>query len=173
MRNAKGIIVNSVKYTGTVSLSQYIGGQKFTITRAHNAGNKPLFDFLADCLVGDFDIAKLDRPTKILLLNEDAEHRLTKATDTGFIYLNSKPEKVYNDTAGVVRYSFIIPQDIFVGTSFNAVGLYTGTATTTDVEDYAAYCSINTDALNNISMSSVLVLDWELHISNNEYEDSK
>jgi hypothetical protein len=167
MGNIKGTAINSLAYTGIVKLSQYIGRKKFTIAQMHNAGGKPLFDFLADCLVGDFEIAKLDRPTKILLLNEDENNNLSKANDTGFIYLTSKPEKVYDEAEGIVRYSFIIPQDIFANTNFNAVGLYTGTATTVDIEDYAAYCYIGTDVLNDISISSVLVLDWELHISNN------
>jgi hypothetical protein len=166
IKNIKSTATSSLEYTGIVKLSQYINGKKFTIAQMHNAGGKPLFEFLADCLVGDFDIAKLDRPTKILLLNEDEEHKLSKATDTGFIYLSAKPEKVYDSYEGIVRYSFIISQDIFSGTNFNAVGLYTGTATTTDIDDYAAYCFIGTDVFNDISISSVLVLDWELHISN-------
>ena len=166
MGNIKGAAINSLAYTGIVKLSQYIGRKKFTIAQMHNAGGKALFEFLSDCLVGDFELARLDRPTKILLLNEDENKTLSKATDTDFIYLTSKPEKVYDEVEGIVRYSFIIPQDIFANTKFNAVGLYTDTATTSDVDDYAAFCSISTDKLNDISISSVLVLDWELHISN-------
>lgn len=164
--NKQGIVSNTLSYTGVVKLSRYTQGKKFNIITKHNAGGKALFDFLADCLAGDFDIAKLDRPNKILLLNEDENYKLTKATDTSFITLMSKPEKVYSDFEGIVRYSFIIPQDWFAGTNFNAVGLYTSTATTDDIENYAAYCYLGSDALSDVSISSVLVLDWELHISN-------
>ena len=162
----KSTTINTIGYTGIVTLSQYTRGKLHPIKQIHNEGGKPLFDFLADCLVGDFSVAKQDLPNKILLLNKDDAGHITKARDTGFIYFLSKPERVYNESEGVVRYSFTIPQDIISGTNFNAVGLYTGTAMETDIDDYAAYCFIGSDIVNEISKSSVLVLDWELHISN-------
>ena len=165
MTNIKGTSINSLQYTGIVTLSQYIGGKKFTLAQIHNDGGKPLFNFLADCLAGDFDMAKVDRPTKILLLNISEDYSMSKATDTAFYYLLSKPEKVYSDTEGIVRYSFMIPQEIFAGTKFNAIGLYTDTATFLDVNNYAAYCKLDAEFFDKVSASSVLVLDWELHIS--------
>jgi hypothetical protein len=164
MTNTKGIAINTVGYTGIVTLSQYTKGKRFIVAQTHNAGGKPLFNFLADCLAGDFNIAKLDWPTKILLLNVD-DGVISKASNTRFIHLLSNPEKVYSDSEGIVRYSFIIPQTIFAGTSFNAIGLYPDSATLNDFNDYAALCKIDTSKAN-ISISSVLVLDWELHISN-------
>ena len=80
----------------------------------------------------------------------------------------AKPEKVYSADKGIIRYSFMIPQDIFTGSNFNAIGLYTNATADTDVENYAAICEIDTRELNNISVSSVLVLDWELTIANPE-----
>jgi hypothetical protein len=68
-----------------------------------------------------------------------------------------------------VRYSFIIPQEYFAAGNnqnairFNAIGLYTNSAQ--DAKDYAAYCKVDTSGWS-LSISSVLVLDWELHISN-------
>ena len=165
--NIKGAAKNSLGYTGIVTLSQYIRGNRRTITKIHNIGNKPLFDFFADCLVGNFDTAKLYRPNKIMLLYKDADNKtLSKVPDTDFIYLLSNPEKVYNDSEGVVKYSFMISQDMFAGKTFNAIGLYTDAATLSDVDNYAAYCDINQDDISSISISSVLILDWELHISN-------
>lgn len=165
--NVKSTAVNSLEYTGIVTLSQYIGGNKVTLAKFHNTGGKTLFNFLANCLIGDFAIAEQNLPTKILLLHEDDEKTLTKASNTGFIYLLAKPELVYSkDAESIVRYSFIIPQDFFTGSSFNAIGLYTNAATETDIEDYAAMVNnISFDTIN-VSVSSVLALDWELHISN-------
>jgi hypothetical protein len=60
----------------------------------------------------------------------------------------------------------MIPQDFFAGKDFNAIGLYNDAATEQDINDYAAYCTVNVGALN-LSITSVLLLDWELHISNN------
>ena len=167
-KNIKGAAVNALQYTGVVKLSQYIGGKKRMVAKVHNAGGKALFNFLVDCLIGDFDIAKLDRPTKIMLLVEDEDKSLSRANDTGFINILAKPEKVYSIDKGVVRFSFMIPQDIFNGSNFNAIGLYPNSATASDVDSYAALCKVDSRELNNISVSSVLILDWELYIANSD-----
>ena len=168
----KGIATNILGYTGVVTLSQYTGTKKTVLARAHNEGGTALFNYLANCLVGDFDVANMERPTKIMLLNATTDEisgqvQLIKAQNTDFIYLLTRPERVYNDAEGVVRYSFIVPQDMLTGTDFNAVGLYPASATTegADLADYAALCKIELDR-NNLALSSALVLDWELHISN-------
>jgi hypothetical protein len=165
-KNIKSAAINNLEYTGIVKLSQYTNGKRFTVLEKHNEGGKALFNFLTDCLIGDFDIAKIDRPSKIMLLNHDGSGNLTKATNTSFIYLLSKPEKLYSaEKEGIVRYSFMIPQDYFIGTDFNAIGLYTSSASELDLADYAAFCEVNLSDVN-LSISSVLLLDWELHISN-------
>ena len=172
----RSIAINNIGYTGVVKLSQYTNGKKFSIAEIHNAGGKPLFDFLANCLAGDIDLAKRDRPTQILLLNiektDSGEVVVRAADNTGFLTLLSKPERVYSETAGVVRYRFIIPQEYFAaGTSngavrFNAIGLYPSSVqSTADAHQYAAYCEVDTDGWS-LSAASVLVLDWELHIAN-------
>jgi hypothetical protein len=166
-KNIKGVITDTIGYTGVVTLSTRVRGKEVKLATIHNNGGWPLFDFLADCLVGNFDTAKIARPNRILLLNIDDSNSITKANDTGFIPLASVPEKVYNDAEGIVKYRFTIPQDYFVGTNFNAVGLYTGTATDADVENYAAFCYIGDKlSISDLKISSVLLLDWELHISN-------
>lgn len=168
-KKLRGTAINNIAYTGVVRLSQYTNDKKFIIAEVHNEGGKPLFDFLAECLIGDFDIAKLDRPTKILLLNIDDKNNITPAENTSFIYLLTKPDMLYSEDESIVNYSFMIPQEYFAAgnangaTRFNAIGLYPNSATS--AEDYAAYCKIDTSDWS-ISISSVLVLDWELHISN-------
>ena len=165
--NVKGTTKCSTEYTGIVTLSQYIRGKKVTIAKKHNVGGVPLFNFLADCLTGHFDTAKLDRPTKILLLSVEGETPEEYAIEakTDFITYSTDPERVYSDTEGVVRYSFIVPQTLFAGTNFNAIGLYPHSAVLSEANDYAALCVIDTSKMT-MSASSVLVLDWELHISN-------
>ena len=165
--NSQGIITDSLGYTGIVTLSQKVGKKKVKIAQLHNAGGKALFEYLAACLAGDFDTAKLNRPTKIMLLSHDSDNKIIKAKDTPFIHIITAPKIAYSsEIEGVVEYSFTISQDIFSGTAFDAVGLYTNTATEQDVENYAAYCPIASEDLTDISLSSVLLLDWELHISN-------
>ena len=176
-KKIKSITQNNIGYTGIVKLSQYTKNKKFKIAEIHNEGGKPLFDFLADCLIGNFTVAATNRPNKIALLNindEAGQVTVEAAEGTSFIYLLTAPEKVYNENAGVVRYSFIIPQEYFAGVGgavrFNAIGLYLDSATT--VDDYAACCKVDTKDWS-ISISSVLVLDWELHIANNFKDDGE
>jgi hypothetical protein len=159
----KGTATNKLGYTGIVTISQYNQGKKILIEQIHNEGNYPLFNFLANCLIGAFDIAKLDRPAKIMLLNK-TESGISAATNAGFLGLRTNPEKVYSATSGIVRYSFIIPAED-ISTDFNAIGLYMNSATKSDLDNYAACCDVDINA-NTISSSSVLVIDWELHITN-------
>jgi hypothetical protein len=166
----KNRAINTLKYTGIVTLSQYIRNKKIILAKKYNKGGNPLFTFLTDCLVGDFDVARLERPSQILLLkvteNDSGTEDIQKASNSGFIYLLSKPEKVYSTSSGIVRYSFVIPSDVLADSDFNAIGLYTNSATESDFENYAALCKIDDMDKNNISISSMLVVDWELIISN-------
>lgn len=162
----KGLTSNSIGYTGIVTLSRYIGSKKVTIARVKNEGNIPLFDFLADCLAGNFDTAKIDRPTKIMLLNTDADGTLTRAGNFSFIHITSKPERVYSDEGDSrVCYSFSIPPEALIGTNCNMIGLYTASATEADLNNFAARCAIDIDT-NAISLSMMFEVDWELRISN-------
>jgi hypothetical protein len=166
----KNTATNTLGYTGIVTLSQYINSKKLKIAQMHNEGSYPLFNFLSDCLIGDFAIAELDIPEKIMLLSRD-----TAGEDyidvSGFIYLLSKPEKVYNRSVGTVRYSFIVPKTKLISAEFSHIGLYTRSAT--EAMEYAAICEVNFSKLSklgNISTSSALVVDWELTISNKDKE---
>lgn len=166
--------INSLKYTGIVTLSQYIGSKKVKLSQVHNSGGNSLFDFLADCLVGDFTVAKATRPTKIMLIQGSAEKDEYGNTvferplgGGGFIYLLTKPEKIYDSTKSVVRYSFVIPKDIIVSiAAFDQlyIGLYTDSATLDEPNNYAAICKLDVSVTN--LASAALVVDWELIISN-------
>ena len=171
----KNAAINTLEYTGMVTLSQYINSKKVKLAQVQNEGGNPLFNFMSDCLIGDFDVARVNLPTKIMLLNVTS----TKDTDgntsvlniesrSGFVYLLTKPEKVYNATKSVVRYSFALSRDILEGTDFNSIGLYAAGTAETHPQEYAALCKVSING-NDISTSSILVVDWELNISNKNY----
>ena len=171
----KNTAINTLEYTGVVTLSQYINSKKVKITQVNNEGGNPLFNFLSDCLIGDFDTAKASLPTKIMLLKSyeiiDTSNNTTSInveSRSGFIYLLSKPEKVYDNTKGVVRYSFVLSRDIIESTDFNSIGLYTNSTTEVYPQNYAAFCKVSINS-NDISSSSILIVDWELNISNKNY----
>ena len=167
----KNLAVNTLNYAGVVTLSRYNKGKKVKICQVHNAGGEVLFNFLADCLAGDFDLATYNKPVKISLIHVDTEtNTITKASEDDYFNLLSKPEKVYEPGAGKVRYSFMIPQDTVIKQNWNAIGLYADSAEkSTDLADYAAYCMLHEDiAEQTTAITSVLVIDWDLIISNKE-----
>ena len=168
----KNTAINSLGYTGIVTISQYIGSKKVKIAQIHNEGRKSLFNFIADCLAGDFDSASIDRPYKIMLLKATKdigsdELILEKRSD--FISLVSNPEKIYSPNSGIVRYSFIVTKDKLDTTDFNCIGLYAKSTivSESDINNFAAICEVDTGEYQ-LSISSALVIDWELHVSNME-----
>jgi hypothetical protein len=167
----KNVAINTLKYTGIVTLSQYIGTKKVQLMQVHNAGGKPLLDFLYECLIGNFDTAQLNMPTKIMLLKAEEVGDDTTQTHNyhssslSFIHLRTKPEKtLLNDSQACVTYSFTISRDQIQG-DFDHIGLYTATATSQDLNNYAAICEVDLSTAE-ISLSSALVVDWQLLITN-------
>ena len=163
-----GNVLNNVSYTGIVSLSQYHGKSKVLIEKIENAGGMALFDFLAECIIGNFDSIKLERPTKIMLLKKyknEITGLISYKSASDFIYMLNQPTKVYNPTGSAVCFSFIIPIE-YLRTDFDAVGLYSSTAGTQDADKYSAVCSIPNFATTRFSSSSVLIVDWQLNIHN-------
>ena len=102
-----------------------------------------------------------------MLLHVDENESEITVTDrtSGFIYLLSKPEKIYNNSGNTVCLSFIVPRDMLSGTDFNAIGLYSDNATIYDYNKYSAICLIDINN-NDLTVSSVLAVDWELILSN-------
>ena len=158
----KGNAKNFVGYTGIVTISQYTNGKKFIISKTHNNGNTPLFEFFADCLLGEFAKARTNLPEKICLIKASEAGMATEGS--GFIYLRSNPIK--QPTANkecIVKYSFIVPREVLEAGTYEKIRLYRGSATTFD--DYSAEVLANLNP-SDWSDSSVLVIDWELIISN-------
>lgn len=169
----KNAAVNNLRYTGTVTLSQYINNKKIPIKQIKNSGGNSLFNFLSNCLMGDFDTAYYERPTKIMLLYTTAKgedpSKISVEPVSGFIHFLTQPERIYSDTSmasSTVCYSFVIPMDLIESTNFNSIGLYADMATELDAENYAALCDVG-DMSRMQSASSVLLVDWRLTITNN------
>lgn len=170
----KNTAINRLGYAGIVTLSQHTGTKKRVIAQLSNEGKNSLFNFLADCLVGDFDIAKPNRPTKIMILKKNID-KDTKETSysskSGFIYQRSIPEKLTDPHENIakVTYSFIIPTDKLTEVDFNSgycLGLYTNSTTEQEFDQFAAIVDLTTTDGANISTSAALVIDWTLNIFN-------
>lgn len=175
----KNTAINTIKYTGIVTLSQYIGSKKVKVAKTHNEGGNSLFNFFADCLVGDFDIARPLRPTKIALIvrtgRKDAYDNYVyefQKNSSRFFGIITKPEKVIGKTESHVKYSFVIPKEIIENlTDFTDLylGLYHSGVKVDDdgkaeLGEYAALCKL--DLAKNSIINAALAVDWELIVSN-------
>lgn len=166
-----GKAINTLTYTGIVTLSQYRGHKKVKVAETHNTGKSRLFDFLSDCLAGNFDVATINRPTKIRLLKykTDADGEPIKysyeSASPDFIYLTTTPKKTNNADKGSVTYSFIVSREHLINGDFDGIGLYTDSEY--DIDNVAAFCEKpESFSVNSLSASAVLVIDWMLNISN-------
>jgi hypothetical protein len=169
----KNTAINAFKYTGIVTLSQYIGTKKIQVAQIHNEGGKALFRFLTNCLVGNFNIAKLTMPAKVMVLertNKDEDSatptyaQLINGTD--FTKLLTSPTQIDNIESSRVRYSFIIQKETvesFRDFDNLYLGLYTNEATVDTPENYVAVCKL--EVPKTITRASIVV-DWDLVISN-------
>ena len=167
----KNTAINNLEYTGIVTISQYIGSKKVELFKATNTGGDSLFNFLSDCLIGDFDAAALARPTKIMLLgailNDDGTEEFIDMS--GFIYLVSKPEKLSPHS---IKYSFVIPRALVENVTGDVkyIGLYNNSVTELDLKNFAAKVEYGLNR-NELLTSSMLVVDWILNITNTNTSD--
>ena len=165
--------VNTLNYTGIVTLSQYVGNNKVQLAQIHNTGGTSLFNFLASCLAGHFQYASVNWPTKIKLLDYAVDgSEYTYESVSGFIFLRTAPEIISTDTGECrVRYSFTVPRDTLENavntiTKSLGIGLYTHGASGDELADFAAFCEINSDFSLNTLVNATLLVDWELVIAN-------
>lgn len=173
--NMKNTAVNTLKYTGMVTLSQYIGTKKIKIMQKHNEGGPALFEFLTDCLIGDFTKAHATLPNKIILLERDPAAGANKyKAKSGVIYLLSPAEKEYDHSESnnpKVRYSFMVPKEQVESVDFSelSIGLYNSTFNDqeTDSSDALANCvaRCDLDLLVSGVINTALVVDWEMSFS--------
>lgn len=168
----KNTAINTISYTGIVTLSQRIGTKKTIVTQVHNAGGSSLFNFLANCLSGHFSQVMNNWPTKIKILEYSAGDSTASydySSVSGFIFLNTEPEIDYTDLSCCrVRYSFMVPRDLLENITGNTnlgLGLYTHGATEDEPENFAAFCQLGTIDRGDLINAS-LIVDWDLIISN-------
>lgn len=162
---------NNIGYSGVVTLSKYVKSKKVQIAKMHNEGRKPLFNFLAECLLGNFDAAAVLRPTKIMLLNITTDNKEEIiSSSSGFISYVTIPERADSSSidGAVIKYSFIVPRAILQATTheggFTHIGLFN--ETDSDEMSPAAVVEINKEDANMTALTSsaVLVVDWELSL---------
>lgn len=175
----KNKITNNIEYSGKVKISAIRDGIVLSSNEFHNSGTSTLFSFFSYCLMGAFEEASLFCPSKVRLLiaNETAEAAGADAEVTaasGLVYVHTRPERVIHPEidGGTVKFSFMIPRTMIDSVGFNRIALYPQYARDSDLYDYVAYCDLSGEddlaasMYTAWSLSSVLLIDWELTISN-------
>lgn len=180
------------KYTGTVTVTSYLGDRLIQKQTTHNAGLRNLFKFIGSCLQGHFQEAKSIRPCKLVMLEKGTDEDLvtsapsnTDAKDSdGNSYWSSKYavcNPILHDTAlpaettaganpsSSVTYHFRVPFLSLVGGKIiQKLMLLPSSFNTTDYStDACAYITLD-EAINvpTASGNFTVIIDWKLTFTN-------
>lgn len=178
---SKPIFSDGIGYEGKVTLTLKSNNRVLTSTTYKNNGTAQLFNFLGRCLIGAYDEAKRYLPSKLLLLrnetaNNDArDAKKVHACSTWQTFAKLPAITSDADTAQVkVLYSFEVSKAA-ISEEFNQVALYG--ADVTDVTDFSAYYyltnidgSLKEENAANWSATTILLIEWELSLSNQNVE---
>lgn len=165
-------------YEGKVTLTLKSNGRVIKSHTYKNNGTVELFKFLGNCLLGRFTEATKLLPTKILLLYNDSKDPITKnarsvTPRSNFIGYAQTPSIVDDAKTERVKvtYNFEVPYQL-ISDNFNQIALYGDKKTRSDYADFSAYYYLTengkfaTQEISNWSPTTVLLVEWELSISN-------
>ncbi len=173
--------IDGLGYEGKVTLTLKSNNRILESKTYKNSGTAQLFKFLGYCLIGEYEEAKDLLPNKILLLNNTSQSpngasQTAIEQRSAWQTLAQTPAIISDDATEQVRvvYSFEVPRNAITG-SFNQVALYSVGAD--DINDFSAYYYLvdghgdwATVDLSTWSVTTVLLVEWELTISNKNTE---
>ena len=174
------ILKEGLGYEGKVTLTLKSNGRILESKTYKNTGTAQLFNFLAYCLADDYQRARDLLPSKIMLLyngqTPDSRYATSVVQRSSYQGLAQVPTIITtNQAQASVVYSFEVPKAAITG-EFNQVALYNGNATYTEngIKNFSAYyflvdgdkSKFNTQSTQDWSPSTVLLIEWELIISN-------
>lgn len=184
--------IDGLGYEGKVTLTLKSNNRVLKSQTYKNQGTAYLFRFLGLCLAGEFNQAKNLLPNKILLLYNNNGVKATNGTGStqGAEPANAEVRSAWqsytqipsvvsdsNTESVKVVYSFEVPRHTIAGI-FNQVALYSsGVASEKDFASFSAFYYLVDDDQNFDdqdpsvwSPSTVLLIEWELTISNKNTE---
>lgn len=177
------------QYTGTVTVSAYLGERLIQQETHHNAGLQNLFKFIGSCLQGNWAEAKSKKPSKIVLLRAATGENLTIGSDdcsnpienasywsstyavcSPAAYTNaavSKITSVEGKPASAVTYHFSIPfLKLLSGSKVQKLMLLPSNVSDYAREACAYYILKNEIEIPEASGNFTLVIDWTLTFTN-------
>ena len=182
------IFEDGLGYEGKVTLTLKSNDRVLESRIYKNNGTAQLFKFLGYCLIGHYADVEHLLPTKIALLYNRSE-TLANAIPSNvearsnFIGISQTPSIISTDSPAEVKvtYSFEVPRSSIAG-DFNQIALYgsSNTNINSDIGNFSAYYYL-TDSSRNVfemqdislwSTTTVLLVEWELSLSNKNIETS-
>jgi hypothetical protein len=173
-------------YEGKVTLTLKSNNRILKSKTYKNNGTAILFKFLGYCLINAFEDAKALLPSKILLLYNHGNNPIDASPTDVEVRSDwrgwAHAPTIISDSASAqvkVVYSFEVPRAAIADGPFNQVALYGSgeEENSASITEFSAYYYLTDDfgAFEPIyksdwSASTVLLIEWELSLSNKNVE---
>ena len=175
------IFSDGLGYEGKVTLTLKNKNRVLKSKTYKNNGTAQLFKFLGYCLMDLYEEAKSLLPAKLLLLHNYSDslaNAIPKSVDLRSDWQTfAKAPSIISDSSTEqvkVVYSFEISRAAIDERGFNQIALYG--AGVEDFRDFSAYYylvddrgeKLETELVADWSATTVLLIEWELSLSNNK-----
>jgi hypothetical protein len=153
---------DSIGYVGNVEIKLVRGKKVIKTIKTHNAGKLPLFNFLANTLIGNFDNG--GTPRYIILGIGSSDAVATQVSTNAIPYSNISLKAGSNDVSAI--FKFLIPfSSVSLGAQVNIIRLYSQNSFSW--EDHIAYFKLPPEVPNIVSDGkSNILITWTMKITN-------
>ena len=154
-------------------------GKRKLCAVTHNNGKKGLFNFLSNCLLGNFTAAKSSYPSKIACFGAVAD------TDTSFVrlssfvkYDSSRWEDKETSTESSIYFHFRIPYSVLKPGTISKLRLYTNEVSGEDVEkDICAEIDLEDTKYITVPDTTdgnfTIIVDWKMTLTDKTLTDKE
>lgn len=164
-------INNGINYHGEVSISVMDGKRKLCAV-THNNGGKGLFNFLSNCLLGNFVAAKSSYPSKIACFGTVTDTDTKPVKLSSFIrYDSSRWEAKETSTGSSIYFHFRIPYSALKPGTISELRLYTNEVSGEGVEeDICAKINLKDSITvpDTTDGNFTVIVDWKMTLTDEE-----
>ena len=171
-------INNGINYRGEVSISVMDGKRKLCAV-THNNGKKGLFNFLSNCLLGNFTAAKSSYPSKIACFGAVADSDTAFVRLSSFVkYDSSRWEDKETSTESSIYFHFRIPYSVLIPGTISKLRLYTNEVSGENVEEDIC-AEIDLEDTKYITVPDTtdgnftIIVDWKMTLTDKTLTDKE
>ena len=167
-------INNGINYRGEVSISVMDGKRKLC-TVTHNNGKKGLFNFLSNCLLGNFMAAKSSYPSKIACFKSATDANASPVRLSSFVrYDSSRWVTEETSTESSIYFHFRIPYSVLKPGTISILRLYTNEISSENAEEnICAEIKLNDSITvpDTTDGNFTIIVDWKMTLTDNDKEN--